>query len=143
MVNKKILEKNLYVCFLPGEDKVRFHCVDSSEKDKVGTYFDQVETYYIYIVNNSKYEIEMDVSKWHEKTNFIKLPPKSMHLIEEYPYWMFDWHHSHSIDSRIEGKYEFTICYDIEKAMPADERFIDIPVLNKKAYNYPFKIEWK
>ncbi len=66
-----------------------------------------------------------------------------MHLIEEYPYWMFDWHHSHSIDSRIEGKYEFTICYDIEKAMPADERFIDIPVLNKKAYNYPFEIEWK
>ncbi len=143
MVNKKILEKNLYVCFLPGEDKVRFHCVDSSEKDKVGTYFDQVETYYIYIVNNSKYEIEIDISKWHEKTNFIKLPPKSMHLLEEYPYWMFDWHHSHSIDSRIEEKYEFTIYFDIEKAIPAEVRFIDIPVMNKKTYNYPFEIEWK
>ena len=143
MVNKRELERNLYVCFLPGEAKVRFHCVDSSDKDKAGTYFDQVETYYIYIVNNSIYEIEIDVSSWLDKANFIKLPPKSKHLFQEYPYWMFDWHHSHSIDSRIEEKYEFTICYDIEKAMPADERFIDIPVLNKKAYNYPFKIEWK
>jgi len=143
MVNKGILEKNLYVCFLPGEDKVRFHCVDSSDEDKVGTYFDQVKTYYVYIVNNSKYEKEIDISSWFDKANFIKLPPKSMHLITEYPYWMFDWHNGRSIDSRIGGKYEFTICYEIPKWLPGDETFIDIPVLNKKAYNYPFKIEWK
>jgi len=143
MVNKKDLEKNLYICLLPGEDKVRFHCMDSSDKDKVGTYLEAVKTYYVYIVNNSKYEIEIDKFPWREKTTFIKLPPRSMHLIEDYVYWRFDWYASRSIDSRIEGKYEFTICFEIEKAMPDDEAFIDIPVLNKKAYNYPFKIEWK
>ena len=143
MVNKKILEKNLYICILPGEDKVRFQCIDSSEKDKVGTHLEAVKTYHFHIVNNSKYEIEIDTFSWLEKTNFIKLSPGSMHLIEEYPYWMFDWYNSRSIDSRIEGKYEFTICFEIEKWLPGDETFIDIPVLNKKAYNYPFKIEWK
>jgi len=143
MINKRNLKKNLYICLLPSEETVRFHCTDSSDKKKVGTYFDAVKTYYIYIINHSEYEIEMDASKWNKETPFIKLPPGSMYLFYEYPYWMFDWHNWYSIDLRIAEKYEFTIYFDIEKTIPDEEEFVDIPVLNKKAYNFPFEIEWK
>lgn len=143
MINKRILKKNLYICLLPSEEKVRFSCTDSSDKKKIGTYLEAVKTYHIYIINNSKYEIEIDASKWNKKTDFIKLLPGSMYLFQEYPYWMFDWHNWYSVDMRIEENYEFTIYFDIEKSIPEEEEFVDIPVLRKKAYNHPFEIEWK
>ena len=57
--------------------------MDAKDKEKVGTHFDVVKTYYLYLVNNTKHDICVE--------NGGVVPVKSICLIEEYPYWMFDW----------------------------------------------------
>ena len=137
----KELEKSLIACIQPGEEKHKYYCVDSSDKDKIGTYLEAVSTYYVYLINNGDRDLEVNAANWHQEPKFVKLPVNDKHLIEEYPDWMFDFINDYGILIRVENAGQFRVNFTIDKYIPGDEDMAIVPVLNKKAQILPIEVK--
>lgn len=137
----KELEKSLIACIQPGEEKHKYYCVDSSNKDKIGTYLEAVSTYYVYLINNGDRDLEVNAARWHQEPKFVRLPVNGKHLIEEYPDWMFDFINEYRTLIRTENAGQFRVCFTIYKYIPHDKDMTIVPVLNKKAQILPIEVK--
>jgi hypothetical protein len=114
--------------------------VDSSEQDKIGTYFEAVSTYYVYLINNGDHDLEVNAASWHQEPNFVKLPAKRKHLVEKYPDWMFDFINEYGVLIRVENAGQFRVNFTIYKYIPHDKDMTIVPVLDKKAQILPIEV---
>lgn len=129
------LKKNLIVCLCPTEEKQRFYCTDAKVKEKVGSHFDVVKTYDLYLVNNTNYDIRV------EKGGLA--PKKGVYVIEKFPYWMFDWSNDYDLRIGVADVVWLNLKFTIKKYGPDKKELGMIPVLNKKAYKLTYLLEWR
>jgi hypothetical protein len=133
LVKRLELKKKLIVCLCPTEEKQRFYCVDAKDKEKVGTHFDVTKTYHLYLVNNTNHDIRVENGRF--------VPLKSVYLIEEYPYWMFDWWNDYNLRIGVADVVWFKVKFTIKKYGPEKKNLRMIPVLNKKGYKLKYLLE--
>jgi len=133
IVKRLELKKNLVVCLYPTEERQRITCVNAKDKEKIGTYFDVVSNYHLYLVNNTNHDIRLE--------NAGLIPTKDFYLIEEYPFWMFDWSNCYSLRICVADAVWFKLMVTINKGGPDERKIRMIPGLNKKAYNLKYQLE--
>lgn len=155
-INKTELFKNLYLCLAPTGEKQGMVITDAKGKfeSRIGERFEIDASYNLYLVNNSEYDIGKvgiltgafatvdddleELPNYYQEKGKVK--SKSAIILEKIDYGLLDFVVWYQIKLDFANGESINLFLNINKGYALkDEIFMDIPVINKKAYNFSFK----